>query len=103
MGNMVHPGVSWRGYFCFLRGLFLSWLQLKLLMWLEELQHEIDVRQYDMQEVVLEAPPASSRLWLKVGGLVVHAAMLSCRTHAQPPACLKCRTQASGLAPNRST
>lgn len=61
--------------------MFLSWLQLKLLMWLEELQHEIDVRQYDMREVVLEEAKHSSRLWLKVGGQLAYAAMRLCRTY----------------------
>ncbi|PNH11314.1 putative helicase [Tetrabaena socialis] len=45
--------------------------RLKVLLWLEELQHEIDIRQYDMPGQTMDSTKGGSsiRLWLQVPGL----------------------------------
>jgi len=47
-------------------------MQMQLLLWIEELQHEVDIRQYDIPQAKLE--PKSGGLV----GLVVRACMPAC-------------------------
>lgn len=44
-------------------------VQLHMLLHLEELQQEVDVRTYDMTGVSMEPSPSRTLLWLEVPGL----------------------------------
>lgn len=44
--------------------------QLKNVLWIEELQHEVDVRQYDIDGAELAIDKSRTYLYLKVGDLM---------------------------------